>query len=522
MDFRSELASIVSSVPAKQVSAKVKANVQIYNYVNTFIGDSLSEKVYVALNPGSNTCKLGNKKRFNSLTHGYRYCGRANVCPCAKESVSKKVTTVNQGYSAERKQQIVDKRVETNKKNHGVENIGQSIHAKEKHKQFYSDPAKVKLTVEKVQKTKLNSYGNKFYNNPTQIKKTFKEKDSNYWSARYYDKDIESLHSPEKMLEMFNTMSVYDIADTLNVHVQTIYRYLNKHGIKQPFKSIEEKEVVDFIKSLGISNIVENSRSILPSRKEIDIFLPDYNLAIEYNGVYWHHDDIDHITRSYHYNKYKECKDQGIQLITVFSTYWKSKNKIVKNFLSHKLQTQSQKVFARKCTIKEVSSADSKQFLTDTHILGYTPASIRLGLYYNEELVSLMTFAKSRVAIGKHDIGYELVRYATSKLVVGGASKLLKAFIKLYNPEKITSYSDNEWSAGNLYNVLGFTLETEIPPSYWYIKPREERMFHRFTFSKQKLVKKGYNKDLTEKQITKQMGLLKVWDCGKLKWTLVR
>jgi hypothetical protein len=522
MTVKDSLVSIIENTPVRQLSAKVKADATVYSYVIAFPGDSLSEKIYNAVNPGANVCDLGNKKKFNSITQGYRFCGRANVCSCAKESVSNKVSATKNNYSNSEKESISEKRKKTTLARHGVENTGQTAVAKKNHAAVYNDTERVANIVDGVQETKLLKYGSRFYNNPIQIKKTFKEKDTNYWSARYFDKGIEKLRDPAAMTEMFNTMSVYDIADELNVHIQTIYRYLNKHKIKQPFKSIEEKQVVDFIKSLGITNIVENSRSILPSRKEIDIFLPDFNIAIEYNGVYWHHDDVDHITRSYHHNKYKECKDQGIQLITIFSTYWKSKNDIVKKFIKNKLNQQSQRVFARKCVIKEVSSVDSKTFLATNHILGYTPASVRLGLYYNDDLVSLMTFAQKRIAIGKAETGHELVRYATSVSVVGGASKLLKAFMKQYTPEKVISYSDNEWSNGNLYRVLGFTLEKEIPPSYWYVKPREERLYHRFTFSKQKLVKKGYDPALTEKQITKQMGLLKVWDCGKLKWVLER
>jgi len=520
MRYKERLEQLVSVTPTKQVSTRVKSDQELLTFVSLHPGNTLSEKIYNVLYPNSSICELGNQKKFNSLTQGYRYCGRANVCQCARESVSRKVSSSSQLLTVEEKKEILEKRKRTTTETYGVSNVGQISKTRERHAKFYSDSNNVRSTVKKVRETKLTKYGSENYNNPEQIKRTFKDKDIDYWSSRYDSKDIKRLRNPIELKQMFETMSVYDIADSLNVHIQTVYRYLNKHKIKIPFKSIEEKEVVDFIKDLGITNIIENSRSVLASGKELDIYLPDYNIAIEYNGVYWHHDDIDHITRSYHYNKYKECKDLGIQLITIFSPYWKSKKSIVKKFLINKLKLTDTKVYARKCIIHPVTSKECKDFLDETHILGYTPASIRLGLYYNGELVSLMTFSKSRVAIGKEEEGYELVRYATSKCVTGGASRLLKHFMKTYSLGRVVSYSDNEWSDGNLYKILGFKLEKEVPPSYWYIKPREERMYHRFTFSKQKLVKKGFDKNLTEKQITKQIGLLKVWDCGKLKWVL--
>lgn len=260
---------------------------------------------------------------------------------------------------------------------------------------------------------------------------------------------------------------------------------------------------------------------MIPSVREIDIFLPEFNIAIEYNGVYWHHEDIPHISKSYHYDKYIECEKLGIQLITIFSNFWNSKKDIVKNTIINKLGISQNTIFARKCIIKEVSSSESKQFLETYHIQGYTTSSFRYGLFHNNSLVSLMTFGKTRIGIGKNDDGIELIRYASSSRVIGGASKLLKHFIKLHNPTKIISYSDNEWSNGKLYNTLGFTLEKNIPPSYWFVTPRSERMYHRFNFSKQKLKDKGHDVEkFSVKEIHQQLGLLKIWDCGKKRWVL--
>ena len=67
-------------------------------------------------------------------------------------------------------------------------------------------------------------------------------------------------------------------------------------------------------------------RTILEERKELDIYIPDKNIAIEYDGLWCHssneptsnHEVIDPKPINYHYNKYKQCLDKGIHLLTAF------------------------------------------------------------------------------------------------------------------------------------------------------------------------------------------------------------
>lgn len=519
--MKEQLLKLINETNPKQLSQVIKKNNDLFKIISQCHGLTISEKAYNYLYPNQRICKNNKNKKFNSITQGYRFCGTAKECECAKESVSRAVSNAKQNYSDETRDSINKKRSNTNLEKYGVNNVGQTSKAKRQHKEFYSDKDNILQVSNTIKETKLKKYGDANYNNPLKIKKTLKEKfNVEYLVEKYDNVGFKILSDKEKLTELYNKKSVESIAEELNVHAQTVYRYLNMFGIRDPYKSSEENEIVEFLKSLGIQNIVRNTRKLLQSKKEIDIYLPDYSLAIEYNGVYWHHEDIDHITRSYHSSKYYQCQKQGIELITIFSNFWKSKPKIVKNILINRLGLNKEKIAARKCLIKEIKSKDTRDFLETYHVQGYTPASICLGLYYNDDLVAVMTFSKSRIAIGKTKEGYELVRFASKTRVVGGAGKLLSYFIKNYPNEKIFSYSNNEWSDGKLYKSLGFKLHKEIPPSYWYIKPKEEKLVHRFNFSKQKLVKLGYNKLLTEKQITAQMGLLKVWDCGKKLWIL--
>ena len=520
--LKKTLLDLVKSTPPKQLSQKIKKDLVLFEQVQSSIGSTISEKVFNILNPGQHTCNNRNKKKFNSLTTGYKFCGKTGSCKCAKESVSSKVSAAKQQYTDAKTEEITQKRIATSLAKYGVTNNAQTSSAKKSHAMVYANNILVKDIVDKVNNTKQQRYGTSTYNNPEKIKATFKEKASNkYWIEKYPEKNLTALADKDQLHQLYLTHSIVEIADMCEVHIQTVYKYLNQHNLREPFKSADEQEIVNFLTSLGITNIVRNSRKIIPSRKEIDIYLPDFNLAIEYNGVFWHHEDIDHITRSYHHDKFNECEKLGIQLITIFSNFWHHKKDIVKRTLINKLGLDTNTVYARKCQVVEVSTAETKVFLNANHIQGYTTSSIRYGLSYRDTLVAVMTFGKPRIGIGKPDDSFELIRFASSIRVVGGASKLLSHFTKHYQPKKIISYSDNEWSNGNVYRSLNFSLSTKIPPSYWYLKPREHKMYHRYNFAKHKLVSKGHDATLTERQITKELGLLKIWDCGKRKWELL-
>ena len=173
------------------------------------------------------------------------------------------------------------------------------------------------------------------------------------------------------------------------------------------------------------------------------------------------------------------------------------------------------RIFARKCEIREVDSQTACLFLEDNHIQGKCGSSIRYGLYYNDELVSLMTFGKTRHFIGNGSHEYELLRFC-NKLntnVVGGASKLFKHFVDTNKPNNIVSYADRRWSNGRLYDVLGFTLYNISDPNYYYVIDNKRR--NRFNFRKSVLVEKyECPNDMSEREFCKSKGWWRIYDCG--------
>lgn len=162
-------------------------------------------------------------------------------------------------------------------------------------------------------------------------------------------------------------------------------------------------------------------------------------------------------------------KEKGIDLITIWEDQWKNKKDIIKQILKHRLNKSNNKIFARKCEIREINNNEYKLFCNDYHIQGYRPAKIKLGLYFNNKLVQIASFNKCNKY---HKEDYEWIRgcISSNNIVVGGTSKLLKYFIKQYNPQSILCFSDNNLFNGNGYLQSGFELVDEIKEDKFYIE----------------------------------------------------
>ena len=364
------------------------------------------------------------------------------------------------------------------------------------------NPAKLPEVMARVAETKIRRYG-KLGNNQSQL-----------------NPNLKVLQDANRLSELYPQQSPQEIAGCLGVHVYTVYRYLHEHGLMEPYRSSFERGVIEYLESIGVESIENNNRRILGGR-EVDIWLPDHRVAIECHGVYWHHDGIPHIDPVYHQRKFLDCEAQGIQLLSLFSDQWDHRRDVVQKMLKTKLGMGNNSVGARECEVREIPNRDLRPLLESNHIQGFAAARYAAGLFHQGQLVAGMSFAPPRLGIGKHrerDGVWELVRAVSGVRVAGGASRLLSHFVRTHQPRQVFSYSDNEWSTGNLYRQLGFELEREVAPGYWYVPPDFGVRQHRFRFAKHRLVAEGYDSALTEREIMTQRGYLRVWDCGKRLW----
>jgi G:T-mismatch repair DNA endonuclease (very short patch repair protein) len=525
MDKIQQLILDTYNLKPKHFTQILKRNTKILDYLKEHAShlNNFLEQLYFAVYKTSNLCPFGNVRPLKTFS-GYSFCGRAGVCQCARDSVSKSVSNAKSNYTIEEKEKINDKRKQTTLELYGVSNNGQTPSALSNHRAFYDNKLGVESVVAQIKRTKLINYGDDTYNNREQAEKTCLAKYGvkNTWSLteEKQNPNLNILRDKDQLSNIFPKFSVDEISTMYSLHAQTVYYYLNKHGFREPYKSTFEKEIVHYLNELGITNILTNKRNIIG--KELDIFLPDYNLAIEYNGVYWHHDKIPYITKTYHYDKFKACEDKGIELFSIFSDSWEAKKDIWKRKIRAKLQLSLDKVYARKTICEKIDIAETRQFLNNNHVQGYCVAQYAYCLKVDDKIVAVMTFSNGRTGIGKFpDINtFELVRYATSCSVIGGASKILTQFIKDIQPQQIISYSDNQYSVGNLYKTLNFTMISENKAGYRYYNPTTKKMYHRYSFTKYKLIEAGFDPAKTEKEIMNSRGFLRIWDCGTRTWAL--
>jgi hypothetical protein len=333
------------------------------------------------------------------------------------------------------------------------------------------------------------------------------------------------LQNKEDLFALYDqNLTTQEIAEKLNTTKGTVSRWMNIHGIKtrnpnsyeRKIKKIseEENELFLWLSSVYDGKIIQSSRSIL-NGKELDIYIPDKNIAIEYNGLYSHifrpWEDKECLIKGpkYHLEKTTKCLEKQIYLLQFFSDEWKFKKEIVKSIIKSKLGL-TQKIYARKCKIREIDINLKNTFLNENHIQGEDKSKIKLGLFYNNTLIAVMTFCNSRF---NKNFKWELSRFSCLKniTVVGGFSKLLKFFMKNYEGG-IVSYADRRISNGNVYIKNKFELIRINKPSYFYVDKNYLQRYNRMKFQKKNIG--AYN--CTEYEKAREMGFEKIWDCGSL------
>ena len=285
--------------------------------------------------------------------------------------------------------------------------------------------------------------------------------------------------------------------------------------------SKSELEILNFLKEKGLE--CRSDRHILNGR-EIDIYIPEKNIGIEYNGNKWHTEWFAKKDKNYHLFKMEECREKGVGLITIFEDEYELHKEIVLNKLAHILKIGNEhmpKLYGRKCEIKEIYSYIAEDFLNVNHIQGFVKSTLFLGAFYNEKLVGVMSFTKQT------DNNWELTRFATDIKYncCGVGGKLFNYFIKNYDFKEIKSFADRRWTLdenNNVYTKLGFVFHSFTKPNYTYYNANVNRYkrFHKFNFRKDKLVKKypHLNPRMTETEMVKELGYDRIWDCGLIKY----
>lgn len=451
-----------------------------------------SELIWSAIHQEGNRCVLGQVKKFDSVNRGYRFCGPAGVCTCARTSVSAKVSQTKKQYSDSRRLGIQQKRIDTALARYGVSNNAQTQQARRAHAAYYlARPKKAKLSKPSTYQ-KLNDKFQRLSHT------RFLTPESQYHGVdnqRYYDFVCQCCGSV--------------FADYIdNGHLPICKKC---HPRNPAYVSQQEIQVFDYVQEITGGLATGTDKSII-NPYELDIVVESKQIAIEYCGLYWHSEAV-RTDPNYHKNKMDLCKKKGYRLITIFEDEWMQRCQIVKQRLRSVLQVDD-RIPARGCVVEQIPSSRAREFLEHYHLQGPAVSGLALGCFYRDSLVAVMTFGKPRY---DRSLEWELIRYCSINTVVGGAGKLFAFFKKNHDPGSVVSYCDLRWGSGNLYHKLGFVRVDRVPkPSYGYTD--FVNRYHRSRFTKSRLVQNPSDDARSESDLARQKGLFRIWDCGQDKW----
>jgi len=496
------------------------------NHLGAIHKDCSKEEYFLKFIGEKTFCAIcGKDTRFISLVSGYqKHCSRrcAKKNPEERERYEKtclmkygvknpslldKITEKRKetmilkygGWPAQNKG-IKEKQIDTLIKNYGVDN-----------------PRKSQQIKEKMKINSIKKYSTEY---PCQNQKV-KDKQKETMKYNFFNLLISTNRLKDFVIPNFEKKDYVDVKTKYSwkcSKCQTIFDSHINNGLiprcpicyppwnGKHFTSKIEEDIINFCK-FYFPNLIERDRYIL-NGKELDIFIPEINLAIEVDGVFWH-SELNGKDKYYHLNKTLECEKKSIQLIHIFEDEWYNKRDIVESILLAKMGKIENKIYARKCEIKKIKSSDAYNFLLENHLQGPINGK-SLGLFFLGELVSIITIGKSRFN-KNYDI--ELLRFCNKKntIVIGGLGKL----IKRVNGQIIT-YNDLRFSNGQSYETAGFKLISQSKPGFFYLKNNVR--LSRLKFQKHKLpqILEIFDPTLSAWNNMQLNGYDRIWDCGNL------
>ena len=441
---------------------------------------------------------------FNAARHSSRKCNRehhskCSVCgkdiiltPSQEQSVldGRKVTC-----SKKCRAQVIK---DATMKKYGVDNVFKLKYIQDKIKnnnvKLYGceNPFITESFKSKAKDTKIQKYGNENFNNRAKSKKTSIQKygvDNPCKSDKVKSKISKNIITAKRSLMSDQALYVINNFKQFVLGLSDDNRtlgYLCQYtGLSESYVrglihennlddsilkqySLPETDIKAFLDKHDICYI-HNTRTIIKPL-ELDFYIPDYNLAIEYNGLYRHAD----LGKNYHYNKSKMCEEKGIRLIHIWEHEWNNERQrpILENIILSACNKNMNRVYARKCNIVVKPSSEMRQFYEKNNIQGFRGGKFSICLEYNNEII--MAYNMGSAFFGKGKYEWEVIRGATKLgyTVVGGASKIFNYFIKTYNPQNCVYYIDYNYFNGNsLKNLPNMKfIKSQISFKNWWVK----------------------------------------------------
>lgn len=513
--------------------------------------------------------RSGKSKSFAGIVKGFRqYCGSPDKCACNMDNINtgwknksaseieainlKRKKTVRTKYGVDSVSQldeiklkaeqtcygrygtksptqnpdILEKSRKTCRQNHGVDYPQQSGEIYRKttgtfmEKYGVSRPAQDTTVQAKMKATMVSRYG---VESPMHIKDIVTKVTEGWRKFSYAD----VIGNRSGLIPLF-TVEEYGVATASDLllwecskcGLEFYETVKDTAGSKCPtcnpkHKTWGEITILEWLKEAGVE-VVEGAFNVIPPL-QLDFYMPKLNLAVEFNGIYWH-SELAGRGKNYHLDKFKKCREAGIKLIQIFEHELAKNETVIRDRIHNAVGLINTKIGARTLELIEVDSKTAREFYNNNHLQGNLQSKINYGLIKNGILYSVMSFSKSRFSSKAE---WELTRFATLNgvSVSGAASRLFKHFTKIVNPRSVVSYADLKWGEGTVYKHLGFHFQHYSQPNYWYFKNIND-VHSRVKFQKHKLPQELHHLG-SEWVIMRHLGWNRFWDCGNAVWLWV-
>lgn len=472
-------------------------------------------RVYCVLNDihGYPKCQCGNNLNYSDSKVGFRqYCSRSCTVKIndglthlkgrvfSEESKQKQKNTNIERYGVDcifKSKQFI----ESNQTKELIELRNNNRSDSVKRKYGVDNVFQLERVVDKIKNTSVERYGV-----------------TNHTQKHWNDDTLKMLNDKSFLCELAQKHTSNYIAMLIGCDSATVLKYLKLHGIEYRRKSSssEEQMLIDYLTTLGVEFEVSKC-GLLEGKREIDIYIPSKNLAIEVNGLYWHSDKV-RPDKNYHQKKYDELKNKGISLIQFWDYEIRDRFDLCVSVIRHKLGLSSRKIYARKCSVIKLNADVVSSFISSNHIQPLSRNNIHysIGLMCGTVLVSVMTFSR----IGSV---YTLQRFCSliGVGVVGGFSKLLKHFLYNQTHNTLITYSDARYSDGDVYLKNGFVVDNVTKESTYYYTKDFKFLENRWNFTRDKIKKKypeQFDENKTEFENMKSIGYHVVYGCKITRW----
>lgn len=297
----------------------------------------------------------------------------------------------------------------------------------------------------------------------------------------------------------------------LNGESTSCGKHKNIELTTQPTTKTLFEDLYDFLSEY--TNSIELNNTEVVNDVTLCLYMPDLKLAI---NCHLDAESNDRLKKKVHFiEQTRKCKAAGIRLIHIFEYEWQQNKDKLQRYLLQQLSINTKIVYARQCTVRRIDSTQGSEIIDNYHLQGSCSATDLYGLFYNDILVEVMTFGRSRF---NKKFDTELLRLCTRTdyKVVGGASKLFKHYTRLHPTEVIVSYCNLSKFTGTVYSQIGMKLYNVSEPNYVYVLHDEDNVsvLPRYQCMKHKLIEQGYDSYMTEYEIMQYRGYSRIYDCG--------